>query len=312
MQDLPAFFQTSICRLLFPYTVELARKGHFKEAETSLKFMIKHDPLPEYYLLLGKIYAQQGRYQDAIVEWEKVLEIDPENQNAKAAILKAKELLKGIPIQLFKWKLSAVLLAFLFIISLVIGSILWRENIDILSRYRASLKENQKLEKEIKEVKKEVEVSRSRYHEVIKKYKKSIVSYQNLLKNYENFKKQISKQIIIALKAGRRLIYIKGIGSSDITLKLTDKGISVNGEVPTEYLKKVIEETIKGMEGVKSVDIKGLKVTHNYIVSPGDTLYKIAGRLYGDYRKWKDIYKANKEKIKNPNIIHPNDFFNIP
>jgi len=74
----------------------------------------------------------------------------------------------------------------------------------------------------------------------------------------------------------------------------------------------LIEETVKGIEGVEFVDMNGLKVTHNYTVSSGDILSRIAKRLYGDYRKWKDIYRVNKDKIENPNIIHPDDSLNIP
>ncbi len=40
-----------------------------------------------------------------------------------------------------------------------------------------------------------------------------------------------------------------------------------------------------------------------YVVKPGDSLSGIAKAVYGDWQHWKDIYEANKDKIKNPDLI---------
>lgn len=49
-----------------------------------------------------------------------------------------------------------------------------------------------------------------------------------------------------------------------------------------------------------------------YTVQRGDSLSKIAKALYGDATKWRVIYEANKDKIKNPDLIHPDQTFVIP
>lgn len=41
-----------------------------------------------------------------------------------------------------------------------------------------------------------------------------------------------------------------------------------------------------------------------YVVKPGDNLSKIAKELYGDSKKWVDIYELNKDTITNPDIIY--------
>jgi len=51
---------------------------------------------------------------------------------------------------------------------------------------------------------------------------------------------------------------------------------------------------------------------NEYVVKPYDTLVKISEEVYGDYRSWKDIYKANNDKIKNPIIIYPGQVLKIP
>lgn len=49
-----------------------------------------------------------------------------------------------------------------------------------------------------------------------------------------------------------------------------------------------------------------------YTVKSGDSLSKIAKRIYGDPDKWHRIYEANRDKIKNPDLIHPGQQFTIP
>jgi nucleoid-associated protein YgaU len=49
-----------------------------------------------------------------------------------------------------------------------------------------------------------------------------------------------------------------------------------------------------------------------YTVVAGDTLSKIAKRELGDASKWHAIYEANKDTIKNPDLIYPGQTFKIP
>lgn len=49
-----------------------------------------------------------------------------------------------------------------------------------------------------------------------------------------------------------------------------------------------------------------------YTVVAGDSLSKIAKREYGDASKWHRIFEANRDKIQNPDLIHPGQVLNIP
>ena len=52
------------------------------------------------------------------------------------------------------------------------------------------------------------------------------------------------------------------------------------------------------------------EVTHT--VKKGETLGIIATKYYGDAMKYTKIYEANKDKIKNPNMIYVGQVFVIP
>ena len=52
--------------------------------------------------------------------------------------------------------------------------------------------------------------------------------------------------------------------------------------------------------------------TRTYTVVAGDSLSKIARKVYGDAGRWKEIFEANRDTIKNPDLIHPGQSLKIP
>ena len=48
------------------------------------------------------------------------------------------------------------------------------------------------------------------------------------------------------------------------------------------------------------------------VVKKGDTLEKIAAKVYGDSSQWRRIYKANKDKLSSPNRLYPGQEIVIP
>jgi len=47
-------------------------------------------------------------------------------------------------------------------------------------------------------------------------------------------------------------------------------------------------------------------------VMPGDDLHLIAGYYYGDARQWERIWGANRDQIRNPNVIERGALLRIP
>ncbi len=49
-----------------------------------------------------------------------------------------------------------------------------------------------------------------------------------------------------------------------------------------------------------------------YVVQGGDSLSKISKKFYGDAGSWKRIFEANRDVVKNPDLIQPGWKLRIP
>lgn len=70
-------------------------------------------------------------------------------------------------------------------------------------------------------------------------------------------------------------------------------------------IKKTLKNTIiiAAIMGMLSTNMVAF-AADNYTVVKNDSLKKISKQVYGDESQWETIYNANKEKIKNPNLIY--------
>ena len=59
-------------------------------------------------------------------------------------------------------------------------------------------------------------------------------------------------------------------------------------------------------------DATRTSAARTYTVKAGDSLSKIAQRELGDASKWKSIHEANRDAIKDPDLIHPGQVLNLP
>lgn len=102
--------------------------------------------------------------------------------------------------------------------------------------------------------------------------------------------------------------------------KVTEEGnvLKIKGEAKTPYEKDLIWDKIKAVGGEKPSDIKANitvaddTVYHRHTVASGESLSKIAKHYYGDAMKYKQIFEANTNILKNPDVIHPDQVLIIP
>ena len=68
-----------------------------------------------------------------------------------------------------------------------------------------------------------------------------------------------------------------------------------------------------GVTGGASTTAKSPSVVYEtYTVKAGDSLSKIAKAKYGNANLWKTIFEANKDRIKNPDLIQVGWELKIP
>ncbi|TCK69088.1 LysM domain-containing protein [Winogradskyella wandonensis] len=97
-----------------------------------------------------------------------------------------------------------------------------------------------------------------------------------------------------------------------------DGKLKVWGTASTQYEKDVLWNKIKEIGGDNPSDIMAdIKVEDDSVyarhtVSSGETLGKIAKHYYGDAMKYKEIFAANTDILKNPDVIHPDQELIIP
>ena len=68
-------------------------------------------------------------------------------------------------------------------------------------------------------------------------------------------------------------------------------------------LHRELEEAARGLRA---------QAGRTYVVQSGDTLSDIAQAMYGDAGRWPEIFEANKDKLSDPNLIHPGQELRIP
>ena len=95
-----------------------------------------------------------------------------------------------------------------------------------------------------------------------------------------------------------RVLYIDGIApSEEIKQRLWD----IYGKIDPDYRSADLVMNVKVVQGAGG--------TKEYVVVSGDNLTKI-GKKFN--LKWKDIFEANKDKIKDPDHIEPGWKLKIP
>jgi len=102
----------------------------------------------------------------------------------------------------------------------------------------------------------------------------------------------------------------------------------IQGDAPSEQAKNKVWDQIKATNPNWQSDlIADIRVTgggqaqpqqqqqqqqRTYTVKPGDSLSKIAKEIYGNANEYMKIFEANRDKLKDPNVVQPGQELKIP
>ena len=105
---------------------------------------------------------------------------------------------------------------------------------------------------------------------------------------------------------------------NDLKVEFADGLVTLYGKCDSKATKEKAVLLAGNLNGVEKVNDENLEspaseeVTEFYTVKSGDSLWKIAKEFYGDGNKYQSIFEANKEVIKNPDLIYPGQTLRIP
>ncbi len=104
----------------------------------------------------------------------------------------------------------------------------------------------------------------------------------------------------------------------NLGVEFDDGLVSLSGSCDSQATKEKAILLAGNIRGVEKVNDEGLTAVESeeesefYTVQPGDSLSKIAKQYYGDAMKYPEIFEANQEVIKDPNLIYPGQKLRIP
>jgi nucleoid-associated protein YgaU len=105
---------------------------------------------------------------------------------------------------------------------------------------------------------------------------------------------------------------------SDLQVEFDDGVVNLSGSCDSQETKEkavLLAGNLKGVEKVNDDNFTAPPAVEQfqfYTIQSGDSLSKIAKRYYGDAMKYPVLFEANKEIIKNPDLIYPGQVLRVP
>ena len=113
--------------------------------------------------------------------------------------------------------------------------------------------------------------------------------------------------------------YVKGMGIDigDADIRFDDGTAYITGEVADQQTRERIILAVGNAQGVGKVDeeisvVDPAEEAHFHTVAPGDTLWAVAEKVYGDGSRYTEIFEANKPMLSNPDLIFPGQVLRCP
>jgi nucleoid-associated protein YgaU len=107
-------------------------------------------------------------------------------------------------------------------------------------------------------------------------------------------------------------------GISGLTVAFNDGVVALSGQAASAEAMEKAVLLAGNVKGVSDVKVDGLQAppakekVEYYIIKKGDTLSAIAKQFYGKANDYPKIFEANREVIKDADLIYPGQKIRIP
>jgi len=105
---------------------------------------------------------------------------------------------------------------------------------------------------------------------------------------------------------------------TNLEVAFDDGVVALSGQCDSDATREkaiLLAGNVKGVERVDDAKLTApapVEETEFYTVKRGDSLSKIAKFYYGNAMKYPVIFEANREVIKDPDLIYPGQVLRIP
>ena len=305
----PAALLGALPSLYFNEALELAGRGEMEEAREKLHAVVSLDTAPAVaYVVLGKVYAQQADYERAIRYWEHALQEDDGNVAAKRGIERAREMQAE---RSRKVRLRGHLMVVVPLLLLVVGI----TSVLIYQRVSGNLTSPQPLPLD------EVRGTISDQAAIIGGDLEVTASGESI-QLHGSVATPAARDVAIALSCaaapgvlvdGLGIIVrhpepvatsfvslLREVGDDDLVgINATQRGdtLIISGEVPTDKERGRLSRLANVFVDINHVDNTGILTLgfRTRVIRPGETLWGLADRFYGDGTLWPRIAELNPE-----------------
>jgi nucleoid-associated protein YgaU len=159
----------------------------------------------------------------------------------------------------------------------------------------------------------------------IKSLLKEPVKNDDKKKSDKKFTDKLENIVSSALLQGNKMDDIRSaVSAAMINIRKSSAKV---GDVSTEVIESadkalkdiVAEKKVNTLKNISGTTQAGVAISRNTIVIAntvtvleGESLYKIAQRVYGSGSKYLELYKANKDVLSNPDMIRVGQILKVP
>lgn len=307
---------SEVPNVYYNQALELARAGELAAARDKLVTALTLEPeMVDAHVVLGKVYAQMGEYQQAIACWEAALKLAPDNAAAQAGIAKAREL------QARRRLLRVGLGAALFVLGILslqtyrVVSVRFTE--PPVDSVRMALQNTPTLRGTRLEV-----VARGKGMQILgsvdtdeqKQLASAVAESKAKGIPVDVSEVKVRHTAPLAESLTRLLKQVGGEEIRSVSVKQQEGILILSGVVQSASDKQRLEALARALVGVRAVNTSKLLVLGitDYVFQDGDTLWDLAVQFYGNGGEWPRIAQSNPHLPRNLRQIQTGTELKIP